>query len=230
MVYEDNRSSHKSNDYDLEIIDTIPYYESFHDESLKIIKTILDDPDVWLDTGCGTGTLVQKALKVFDNTYFILADPSLEMLNLAKNKLSKHFPDRVYFLEPTGTENITLDDDCKPNVITAIQSHHYMSLNERFEATKNCYGLLKHNGIFITFENVRPTTASGVEIVKEYWKNFQESRGRDEKKVEMHLKRFDVEYFPITIDEHISLLKKSGFSIVEMFWRSYMQAGFYCIK
>jgi tRNA (cmo5U34)-methyltransferase len=111
MVNEDNRSSHKSNDYDLEIIDTIPYYESFHNESLKIIKTILDDPDVWLDTGCGTGTLVQKALKVFDNTYFILADPSLEMLNLAKNKLSKHFPDRVIFLEPTRTENITLDDD-----------------------------------------------------------------------------------------------------------------------
>ena len=38
MVYEDNRSSHKSEDYDLEIIDTIPYYDSFHDESLKLIS------------------------------------------------------------------------------------------------------------------------------------------------------------------------------------------------
>ncbi|MGB7969844.1 MAG: class I SAM-dependent methyltransferase [Methanobacterium sp.] len=230
MVSEGNRSSHKSKDYDLEIIDTIPYYESFHDESSKIIKTILNDPDIWLDTGCGTGTLVQKALEIFDNTYFILADPSFEMLDLAKNKLLKHFPDRVNFLEPIGTENIILEDDCKPDVITAIQSHHYMSLNERYEATKNCYRLLKHDGIFITFENVRPSTNSGVEIGKEYWKNFQESRGRDQKKVKTHLKRFDVEYFPITIEEHISLLKKSGFSIVEMFWRSYMQAGFYCIK
>jgi tRNA (cmo5U34)-methyltransferase len=230
MVYQDNRSSHNSKDYDIEIIDTIPYYESFHDESLKIIKTILDDPNIWLDTGCGTGTLVQKALKKFDNTYFILADPSLEMLNLAKHKLSKNYPDRLYFLEPIETGNIILGDDCRPNVITAIQSHHYMSLTERFEATKNCYQMLKQNGIFITFENVRPTTSRGVEIGMEYWRNFQESRGRDQKKVEMHLKRFDVEYFPITIDEHISLLKKSGFSIVEIFWRSYMQAGFYCIK
>ena len=57
-----------------------------------------------------------------------------------------------------------------------------MSLNERYEATKNCYRLLKHDGIFITFENVRPSTNSGVEIGKEYWKNFQESRGRDSKK------------------------------------------------
>ena len=84
-----------------------------------------------MDTGCGTGTLVQKALEIFDNTYFILADPSFEMLDLAKNKLLKHFPDRVNFLEPIGTENIILEDDCKPDVITAIQSHHYMSLNER---------------------------------------------------------------------------------------------------
>jgi tRNA (cmo5U34)-methyltransferase len=230
MVYEDNRSSHNSKDYDLEIKDTIPYYESFHDETLKIIKTILNDPDIWLDTGCGTGTLVQKALKEFDNTYFIMADPSSEMLNLAKNKLSKHYSDRLYFLKPTETGNLILRNDCRPNIITAIQSHHYMSLNERFEATKNCYKMLKPNGIFITFENVRPTTSRGVEIGLEYWKNFQESRGRGQKKVEMHLKRFDVEYFPITIDEHIALLKKSGFSIVELFWRSYMQAGFYCIK
>jgi tRNA (cmo5U34)-methyltransferase len=228
MVYRDNRSSHKSKDYDLEIIDTIPYYESFHDESLKLIRTILIEPDIWLDIGCGTGTLVQKALEEFDNTYFILADPSQEMLNLARNKLSKQF-DRLKFLEPAETGNITIGD-CKPDVITAIQSHHYMSLNERFEATNNCYGILKNNGIYITFENVRPTTSSGVEIGKEYWKNFQVSMVRDQKEVEINLKRFDVEYFPITIEEHISLLKKSGFNVVEIFWRSYMQAGFYCIK
>ena len=158
MEDENNRSSHKSKDYDREIIDTIPYYESFHDESLKLISIILNEPDIWLDTGCGTGTLVQKALKEFDKTYFILSDPSLEMLNLAKNKLSKHPTRRLKFLEPTETRNIILDDDLKPNVITAIQSHHYMSPNERFEATKNCYEILKNNGIYITFENIRPTT------------------------------------------------------------------------
>ena len=177
MMYEDNKSSHKSGDYDFEITDTIPYYESFHDESLKLVKTILTDPDIWLDTGCGTGTLVQKALKEFDNTHFILADPSLQMLNLAKNKLLEPYSERIKFLEPTETGNIIVDNDYKPNVITAIQSHHYMSINQRFEATKNCYELLKHNGIYITFENIRPTTPTGVEIGLEYWKNFQESWG-----------------------------------------------------
>jgi tRNA (cmo5U34)-methyltransferase len=226
----DNSSSHRSEDYDLQIIDTIPYYESFHNETLNITKTILKKPEIWLDTGCGTGTLVQKAFEEFNNTNFILVDPLEEMLNRARSKLSKHPQERLIFLEPTETGKISLKGDYKPDVITAIQAHHYMNKEDRFEAAKLCYGLLKDNGVYITFENVRPSTDDGVEIGKEYWKNFQISRGRDAETVEMHLKRFDVEYFPIKVDEHILLLEKTGFKVVEMFWRSYMQAGFYCIK
>jgi len=48
--------------------------------------------------------------------------------------------------------------------------------------------------------------------------------------IDNHLKRFDLDYFPIKADEHRSLLEKTGFRIVEMFWMSYMQAGFYGIK
>ena len=83
----DNNSSHMSEDYDLQIINTIPYYESFHKETLNIIKVILDKPNIWLDTGCGTGTLIQKAFEEFDITNFILVDPSEKMLNKARSKL-----------------------------------------------------------------------------------------------------------------------------------------------
>ena len=51
MPDRDNRSAHRSEDYDLQITNTIPYYESFHDETLNIIKTILKEPKIWLDTG-----------------------------------------------------------------------------------------------------------------------------------------------------------------------------------
>ena len=65
MQANDNRSSHRSEDYDDEITDTIPYYESFHNETLNMVKTIIKEPKIWLDTGCGTGTLVKKAMKQF---------------------------------------------------------------------------------------------------------------------------------------------------------------------
>jgi tRNA (cmo5U34)-methyltransferase len=230
MQNNDNSSSHRSEVYDLQITDTIPYYGSFHDETINIVKIILREPKIWLDTGCGTGTLVKKGIKYFNNTNFILTDPSVEMLDLARSKLSKHPQEKINFLEPMETSKISLDDNFKPDVITAIQAHHYMSREDRFKATKTCYNLLNDNGVYITFENIRPATEEGVEIVKKYVENFQISKGRDKETVENNLKRFDVEYFPIKVDEHSLLLEKTGFKVVEMFWMSYMQAGFYCIK
>jgi len=67
-------------------------------------------------------------------------------------------------------------------------------------------------------------------IGNQYWKNFQLSHGRNEKEIQKHLERFDTEYFPITVEEHLELLRATGFKTVELFWYSYMQAGFYCIK
>jgi tRNA (cmo5U34)-methyltransferase len=90
--------------------------------------------------------------------------------------------------------------------------------------------LLTQRGVYVTFENIRPLTNEGITIGKEIWKNFQLSQGRDSTTVEKHLERFDVEYHPITIEEHLSILRKTGFSTVEMLWYSYMQAGFYAIK
>ena len=61
-------------------------------------------------------------------------------------------------------------------------------------------------------------------------RHYQLSKGKDAEAVKDHMKRFDSEYFPITVEEHLKLLKACGFQTVELFWYSYMQAGFYCIK
>ncbi len=226
MSKQDNTSAHLAKDYDSKISSTIPYYNSFHKEIINLVQSMDIQPNTWLDTGCGTGNFVEKALKSFKSTQFLLADPSEGMLKEAKEKLGKY--GRVSFLNPAPTQEISIKQNV--DVITAIQSHHYMSKDERFEATKSCYNLIDKNGVFITFENIKPLTEKGIEIGKEYWKNFQISHGKGIKEVEGHIKRFDVEYFPLTIEEHLSLLRDSGFSVVEMFWYSYMQAGFYCIK
>lgn len=47
--------------YDEEIRDTIPYYDSFHLEAINLVKAINSKPDIWLDTGCGTGTFIESA-------------------------------------------------------------------------------------------------------------------------------------------------------------------------
>ena len=226
MQKSDNLTSHLSSEYDSQIGNTIPYYGFFHQEIINLIESMDIKPNIWLDTGCGTGNLVEKALQKFPGTVFILADPSVEMLDESKEKLGDI--KGVEFLEPTPSQDISLSNPA--DVITSIQSHHYLSGDERCKAVKSCYNNLNENGVYVTFENISPLTEKGIEIGKEYWKKFQISKGKSIVDAENHIKRFGVEYFPITAEDHLALLRKSGFRVVELFWYSYMQAGFYCIK
>jgi tRNA (cmo5U34)-methyltransferase len=214
--------------YDEEIRSIIPYYDSLHEMAINIVKAVNLKPKVWLDTGCGTGSMVDQALKHFPNTKFILADPSTEMLEKAKKKLSGSH--RVTFLKPIATQDLPTESVGSHDIITAILSHHYLSMEDRVKVTKVCYDLLNEGGIYVTFENIRPMTAIGTEIGKRNWRSFQLSKGRDVETVETHLKRIDNMFFPITIEEHLSLFRETGFEAVELLWYSCMQAGFYCIK
>ena len=84
--------------------------------------------------------------------------------------------------------------------------------------------------MYITFENIYPNTQTGVDLGLKRWLAFQAAQGKDEAAVKAHRKRFNTAYFPITVEEHIALLKQCGFRIVEVLWFSHMQAGFYGIK
>jgi tRNA (cmo5U34)-methyltransferase len=78
MVKSDNSTPHLAANYDSKICGTIPYYEAFHEETINLIRAMRFEPHNWLDTGCGTGTLVQKLLAAFPRTQFVLVDPAVE--------------------------------------------------------------------------------------------------------------------------------------------------------
>lgn len=226
----ENMTPHPPEDYDTKISAVLPYYSIFHQETINLVRSLPNCPNVWMDTGCGTGSLVTKAIEQFPDTKFLMLDPSERMLQHAREKLSSYPPRRLEFLRTSSTQEFSQELNENPDVITAIQCHHYLSRENRTKAVKVCHELLKQDGIFITFENIRPLTEKGVDVGKRYWGEFQSTHGRSMEEIETHLKRFGTEYFPITVEEHLELLRKTGFRTVELFWYSYMQAGFYCIK
>lgn len=222
----DNKTPHKAAVYDGQVRQTIPEYELFIGQVIDLISVCKGTLSSWLDTGCGTGTLVTKALNRFKETSFILADPSDDMLNIAKNKFDEN--KRLKFIA-SGSLELDLPSD-SIDVLTAIMCHHYFDNETRKKAVKNCYRMLNSGGVYITFENIRPFSEQGTKIGLERWKKFQLDHGKSEESVKAHLKRFDTEFFPITVKEHLQLLRETGFAVCEILWVSYMQAGFYAIK
>ncbi|MDN5308669.1 MAG: tRNA (cmo5U34)-methyltransferase [Methanolobus sp.] len=226
----ENKTPHMPEDYDTKISTVLPYYSSFHQETINLVRSFPGTPKLWLDTGCGTGSLVSAAIRQFPDTKFLLLDPSESMLEQARRKLSPCPPERLGFLKASATQEFSGELEERPDVITAIQCHHYLDRENRKKAVRVCYELLRKGGIFITFENIRPLTDEGINVGKRYWGSFQKACGRSDEETGQHLKRFGTEYFPITVEEHLALLRETGFRAVELFWYSYMQAGFYCIR
>ncbi|MDD1729623.1 MAG: class I SAM-dependent methyltransferase [Methanospirillum sp.] len=221
----DNATSHPASLYDQNITITIPYYQEILEEILAFVESIEAKPASWLDTGCGTGTLVSRALSRFPDTVFTIADPLAEMLKQAEMKLSDL---RVSILGQCSTEN--LESGTGYDIITAIQCHHYLDIPTRKQAVERCFSLLKPGGYYITSENIRPLSRAGESIGLRYWGRFQERAGKNHEEVKTHLARFDREYHPITITEHLDLYRSAGFETVEILWYSYMQGLFYAIK
>lgn len=225
---KDNSTPHSASHYDDQVRMRIPYYDAFHSETLRLVQSFNPDPQVWLDTGCGTGSLVEKALKRFPNCKFLLADPSEMMMKTAKQKLAAD-EGRVEFLPLCDSQSIRRDKETI-DVITAIQAHHYCDTENRAKSTQRCFELLKCGGIYITFENIRQNSDETTMLGLGMWREFQQDQGLSAEDTAAHLARFDKEFFPITIDEHLAILNYCGFREFAIFWVSVMQAGFYAIK
>jgi tRNA (cmo5U34)-methyltransferase len=90
--------------------------------------------------------------------------------------------------------------------------------------------MLKPNGIFVYFEHIRSFSEKGIDIALQRGHRYQIANGRSEEEVAQHFSRVDKEYFPITVTDHLELLKKTGFGCAEILWVSYTQGGFYAIK
>ncbi|MCR4556946.1 MAG: class I SAM-dependent methyltransferase [Saccharofermentans sp.] len=220
----DNKSAYNSSIYDEHIINVLPYYREYHNQALDVVRAMGIELPVWLDTGCGTGTLAMRILETFPEAKLTLCDPSEKMLDIAKSKLSGN---NVQFFN-LSSEQLQFGNEF--DVVTAIQCHHYLSLEGREKAVKACYKALKESGVFISFENIKMETDAADVIALKRWQTFLEEHGNSPEDVKMHIERRGVEVFPIAIREHIELLKKCGFRSVNVLWTSYLQAGFWAIK
>jgi len=231
MTEIDSATSFIPEVYENVVRQMMPFYDVIQTEVIDVVKTLKPDVKQWLDTGCGTGSLVEIALKAFPDICFVLADPTEKMLQAAVTRFKASSGKLVTFLPPVPTEGLQAHSELlKPQVVTAILCHHYLQKEQRHRATEICYQLLERGGVYITVENTMPDSAEGTRLALERWKRFQVEHGRLKVMAEKHAARFNSEYFPVTVREHLALLQETGFKTVELFWKSHMQAGFYAVK
>ncbi len=223
-ILNDNTTPFAVTDYDNQINNTIPFYSEFYNQTFDVIEQCKFNKIDWLDLGCGTGTLEKLALQKFSDAHFVVVDPSEKMLEKAKEKLNNNL------IQYICCDSSSIDFSQCFNVVTAIQSHHYMHEEERRKATENVFRSLKNGGIYISFENVIPEDEDVKEMELLRRGRYQQCHGKTEAEAKAHNARCGTNYFPLTVPAHIELLRNTGFSRVHVFWYSFMQMGIYAIK
>lgn len=221
---KENPTAFPSANYDEKIRKTLPYYEEFYRQILDVISIDQTGPITWLDVGCGTGKMAEMAFGKVNIDQFVFCDCSLEMIQIAKKRFSG--PNTSFLIssvEEIGNQGYF-------DVVTAVQVNHYLHREARQKAVENCYRALKAGGLFFTFENIAPFGSIGEQLYLKRWESYQAMQGKDKIACAQHMERYKKEYFPITITEHLELMRASGFETVEVLWVSYMQAGFLGIK
>lgn len=220
----DNKSAFSSNDYDRKIKQSLPYYDEFYEQVIDLVKILNHNAVRWLDIGCGTGKMGSVAFKNIEIEKFVFCDSSDKMIRIAMERFKCH--NAEFYVCDVQKLNYVNEFD----VITAIQVNHYLHINERRIALQKCYEALKDKGVFISFENFAPFTDLGKSVYLEKWKRYQKEQGKSIQECNKHIERYGKDYFPISLSEHIELMKNCGFGIVEVLWLSNMQVGFWGMK
>ena len=211
-------------EYDAKIRQTLPFYEEFYEQIVDTLDISGKKNVSWLDVGCGTGKMYEAASKRISMQEFVFTDISEEMLAIVKERFQA-MGNRFRQMAVLELEEIE-----KYDVVTAIQVYHYLSEKDRELAVRKCRRALKTEGIFFTFENVAPNSEFGRRLHLDRWKAYQVRNGKSMEEAEDHMKRYGTEYFPLTVEAHLELMRQCGFQTVELIWMSYMQAGFMGVK
>ncbi|WP_419765620.1 MAG: class I SAM-dependent methyltransferase [Arcobacter sp.] len=103
----------------------------------------LNDDSVGFDLGCGSGRWAEGIAPKVGKLYCI--DPSIDALNVAKNKLS-HF-NNVEFLN-NGVDEIKLEDNSMDFGYSLGVLHH---IPDTTKGIKNCVDKLKSGGFFLIY-------------------------------------------------------------------------------
>ncbi|MBD3662014.1 MAG: class I SAM-dependent methyltransferase [Arenibacter algicola] len=200
--------------------------------SLELIteaaRRIVPNAEQLLDIGCGAGNYSLKMLSKLPNLECTLVDLSDPMLDKAYERVSEQTNKNVQVVKGDIRE-VPLKQNHFDIILAGAVLHHLRDDQDWETTFKKIYGLLKPGGCFMISDLITQDT----EILNDYtWERYgdylEELGGKDyRKKV---LDYVDKEDSPRSMNYQLDLMKKLGFSKVEILHKNMCFGAFGGIK
>ena len=209
---------------------SVPLYRECQNLTVNWCKR-LATPDKYIyDLGCSTGSLLLLLTKsistLLPRVHLIGVDNSAAMINKARNKLS-NFPDSVGFVKANLDDSFLFNDSC---AIVMNYTLQFIPVENRAPLLKKIYESLMPGGGFILNEKVLSEHELLSETFVEMHHDFKKGHGYS--KMEISKKRDALEnvLVPLKLSKTMALVRETGFTTVDIFFKWNNFAGLIALK
>ena len=208
---------------------SVPFYSEIQRMTVELGAKFYHDNTVIYDLGCSTGTTLKLFCEALKNRgpNFFGCDTSKPMIEKATQKLTK----AGVIDNCTLLQQDILDVDLKNvSVITMLFTLQFIRPLLRDTLIKKIYNALVPGGCLIIIEKVLGNETTLNRLFVELYYDFKKKNNYSELEITQKREALENVLIPYRTDENISLLKRNGFELVELFFRWYNFAGFIAIK
>jgi tRNA (cmo5U34)-methyltransferase len=206
--------------FDDMVIRSIPGYSLAQYLSSKLALQVITKHTNVYDLGCSTATTLIKIAQELDHNRFdastvrlIGIDSSPDMLSRARQKLDA--------FSMNGKITLLEEDICNFQLENAslIMSHYtlqFISPEERIKILHAIYTALIPGSCFIFSEKIKHNSPLSESILTKEYYEFKKGNGYSETENMRKRQALENVLQPNTLDDNIALLKKAGFSTIEL--------------
>jgi tRNA (cmo5U34)-methyltransferase len=192
---------------------SVPFYKEVIDSVVDWVYRFYQQDTMVYDLGCSTGTTTAAIVQAIAGPMAITGiDQSEPMLQLATKKLAaiddgeKH----VQFL----CQNALDVDYHNASFFILNYTLQFLPVGKRHSLLKNIFEALNDGGVLFLSEKVRCHVPVFQETFTQQYEDFKRQAGYSKTEIERKKEALDQVLVPLTIEEHLQLLKKVGFQSV----------------
>ena len=209
---------------------SVPHYHEIQDMICAIAKNFAQRNSNIYDLGCSTGTTLLKistALRRFP-VRVIGIDSSKAMLKKANRKLQKSgCATTCTLVEKDLNYKINFEN---ASVIISNLTLQFIKPINRENLVSEIYKGINKNGAFILIEKVISENQKIKRTFINLYHDFKLRKGYSKSEIFRKKEALENILIPYTHEEHVRLLKKSGFRLMDVFFRWYNFCGILAIK
>ena len=206
---------------------SIPDYNTMRDLVLRLSIPFLKDKEFdLLDVGSSNGIEIEMFINKYGNkgTYTGI-DNSKPMVESSINRLKKY--DSKVNIIYDDIFNITLS---KYDIVTCVLTMQFIDKEKRELLLNKMYNSLKDNGVLIVVEKVINTDKIYDDLFIDTYYDIKEENGYTKEQIMAKKKSLEGVLVPNTHEDNINLLRNTGFTHIETFWRCINFEGYIAIK